>query len=382
MRNPLQRLYETKLAFIATVFTALGIALLAVAHLAERAPGYGWLAQLPVTDLGSALFTTGLVVIVFEYLDGQDSDERATARLRGVLREQAPAMRDAVIDGFAFDASDLARVSSPAVLDQVARNVLAIQLGDEALAHDAYEDLRLQVLEPRERRRNLRVRIDLAPGPVGPTPLYAATIVWEYEAIPGATVQRFACVSDPLEYRELRQEAASPTVWQFIPAGGLDAGSPEAFELTSFTVDGVARPIRRTARAGSQTYTATLGRQVVEAGRPVKVSYTYRTLVRQQGHLLHLELGQPTKGLDIELRWGGTNIREVRVLDFIASAQHPVIATAAALPASSASVAFDGWALPRSGVAFVWMLESELGAPKRASREVAAGPSRRPRSGP
>src|SRR5204862_530419 len=113
----------------------------------------------------SALFTTGLVVVAFEYVDGRDSEARAAQRLRHILREQAPAMRDAVIKGFAFGAEDLARVSSPAVLDQVARNVLAIRLGDTELADDVYEDLRQQVLRPGERRRRLRLQIDLRPWP-------------------------------------------------------------------------------------------------------------------------------------------------------------------------------------------------------------------------
>lgn len=352
MRSPLHRLYRTKLTLVATIFTFLGIAFL----VAARTPQPGWLTQLPLPDIGSALFTTGLVVIVFEYLDAEDSEARATARLRTVLHEQAPAMRDAVIEGFAFDAGDLARVSSPAVLDQIARNVLAIQLGDAALADEAYEDLRLQVREPKERRYNLRALIELSPGPKGPTPLFTATVTWEYEAVPVAGVQRFACVADPLEYRELREDASTQTVWQFVPANGIAADSPQAFEVKSFTVNGAPRPIRRTIRAGSQTYAVSLGQRTVDAGQRVKIAYTYRTAVRATGHLLHFELGQPTRGLRVDFRWHGTSISEVRVLDFIASAHHPIVATAAASQASSTSIVFDGWAMPRSGIALVWTL--------------------------
>jgi hypothetical protein len=86
MRSPLQRLYKTKLAFLATIFSVGGIALLVLADGANHQHGLAWLNQLPIADLGSVLFTTGLVVIAFEYLDSKDSEERATRRLRRILR--------------------------------------------------------------------------------------------------------------------------------------------------------------------------------------------------------------------------------------------------------------------------------------------------------
>jgi hypothetical protein len=275
MRDSLQRLYETKLAFLATVFTFVGIALLVAAHLASDFAVLHWLTHLPTSDLGSALFTTGLVVIAFEYLDGKDSEERATIRLRRVLDEQAPAMRDAVIDGFAFDAEDLKRVSSPEVLDQVTRNSLAIQLGDQEFAGEVYDDFKSQVIPAGERWHDLRVTVDLSHWERGNrqaiTPLFVATIQWEYSGIPATALRRFACVSDRQEYRDLLQEPASSSVWRFTPVNGLTADSPEAFELVQFSVDGVERPLRRTARDGSQLYSTNIGKQAVEAGRPVKI---------------------------------------------------------------------------------------------------------------
>ena len=46
------------LALLATVCTVVGIALLATAHLVTDLPG--WLSVVPLSELGSALFTTGL----------------------------------------------------------------------------------------------------------------------------------------------------------------------------------------------------------------------------------------------------------------------------------------------------------------------------------
>lgn len=123
---------------MAVISTVLGITLLLLARWAEHTPGGAWTTNLPVTDIGSALFTTGLIAIFFEYIDQQDADERANQRLRTVLAEEAPAIRDAVIQGFAFNADDLAKVANPDVLDRIARNVLSLPLGDRDLAADAY----------------------------------------------------------------------------------------------------------------------------------------------------------------------------------------------------------------------------------------------------
>jgi hypothetical protein len=91
---------------------------------------------------------------------------------------------------------------------------------------------------------------------------------------------RFACVSDLSEYRELSRDPSVTAVWYFEPVSGLDGAAADAFELAQFAVDGRTRPIRRTARARTQIYTVSLGKQVGSSSRAVKVSYTYRTLVQ------------------------------------------------------------------------------------------------------
>lgn len=375
MRDSLQRLYETKLAFLATVFTFAGIALLLAAHLEPRLPALRWLANLPVADLGAALFTTGLVVIAFEYLDGRDSEERATIRLRRVLDEQAPAMRDAVIRGFAFDAEDLKRVSSPEVLDQVTRNSLVIQLGDADFAAEVYDDLKAQVIRAGERWHDLRVTVDLSHWERGNrgtiTPLYVATIRWEYSGVPTTNLRRFASVSSAQEYRDLLQEPASSSVWRFTPVNGLTADSPEAFELVQFSVDDVERPIRRTARDGSQVYSVGAGKAIVEAGEPVKIAYTYKTLIRRDGHLLYLTLAQPTKGVRIELRYGDTDISAVKVLDFIGGAgRTKIIESPSRIPESSLAASLDSWVFPGTGTAFVWENDDKLENPTSQKKRL------------
>ncbi len=183
MHNSLQRLYQTKLVLMATIVTAVGTGLMILATV--EVGRLGWGDDLPLKDFGSTLFVTGVLGIFLNYLDKTDAEARVAQQLRTILAEQAPAMRDAVIAGFAFNAEDLARVSSPEVLDRITRNALAIQLGDVAFADDIYDDLKQQALAAGERREDLAIGVDLSPWRGQPSPgfartaMYIAVIRWE-----------------------------------------------------------------------------------------------------------------------------------------------------------------------------------------------------------
>jgi hypothetical protein len=363
MNSPLHRLHQTKLTLLAVILTVAGVALLVGSYLAEELASWTWLTSVPAVEFGAALFTTGLIVVAFEYLDREDAEARAMQRFRKVLHEQAPAIRDAVVKGFAFSPDSLTNVASPATLDKIVRNCLAIRLGDKDLARDAYADLREQVIRSPERARDTDVSVALAPWEHGPATgkgsMFVATIRWEYRVVPHQPVLRFACNSDLDDYREQVREPGSH-VHYFEPIAGLDAASKEAFELVEFAVDGGQLPARRTTRAGTQVYSVSLPAETVAAGREVTISFTYRVLVQQHGHVLHLDIGMPTKGLKIHFAYGDCGIRHVNLLDYIAS---PLRLRVTRLPASDPSphieVAHDGWVFPKAGVAFVWVLEEE-----------------------
>lgn len=182
MQSPLQRLYRTKLALLATVATVVGIALMVLAHWAAGHAGWSWFNGLPVLDIGSALFTTGLIAIFFEYIDQADAETRANQRLRKVLSEEAPSIRDAVVDGFAFAPEALTNVASPKTLDRIVENCLSIRLGDKELAADAYQDLREQIIGAKQRWEDAHVAVSLAPWAKGPAEgrgaMFVATIRW------------------------------------------------------------------------------------------------------------------------------------------------------------------------------------------------------------
>lgn len=360
-------------AFIGLVTALAGLGLLVLARHLDALSGLGWLDFFPLGEVGGLLFSFGLLGIGIDYWQRRQAAQLQSAQLRKVITEEAPALRDAVIRGFAFDAEDLARVATPAMLDQIIRNSLALRLGDATFAHELYDDIRDQAIASVERWHDARVEVTLSPvadegTPDGSSPaaaaagagLLVATVRWEYTTVPVSPVRRFVCTSDREEYRELSAEAGATSAWFFRPVGGLDGASQEAFELVQFTIDGRARPIRRSAKHGSQTYSAAIGKEVIAAGQPVLVSYTYRAIVRQDGRLIKLDVEQPTRGLSVELEYGGVDISDVRLLEFFPSSNRARISrTAEAVPTRAVRADFEGWVLPRGGVVFVWEPEGK-----------------------
>src|SRR6202034_2575908 len=104
----------------------------------------------------------------FQYIDKRDGEQQADDRLRRVLRQEAPAIRDAVVDGFAFAPDSLTSVASPGTLDKIIENCLAIQLEDRELARDTYADLRAQVMQARPRLYDAHVSVALSRRRDGP----------------------------------------------------------------------------------------------------------------------------------------------------------------------------------------------------------------------
>ncbi|WP_314410150.1 hypothetical protein [Streptomyces sp. DSM 40484] len=364
MTNPLDQLYKTKLQLIAVLAVVGGIACLMLAHWSATASVPGWLTVLPLSEIGSTLFGTGLLAVFFEYVDRKHGEERTDQRIREAVRKEAPAIRDAVLDNFAFNVETLKGVASDETLDRIASNALGLRLDDAALAQDVYTDVRNQIIRAPERWRDMNISVELAPWENGPTSghgsMFVATLRWEYRVTPASSTMRFACVSDPDEYRDLLRDPATASSWYFDHSAPVAASSREAFELVQFMVNGKARTIRRTERQGAQLYSASLGTDAM-TGDEVTITYTYRVLVQRHGHLLYVDLPRPTKGLNIRLAYGGVGIRRVNTLDFFASAESAHVAESpSSVPARSVDVSFGGWIFPRSGVAFVWVLDEEL----------------------
>jgi len=360
MHNVLDRLYRTKMILSCLLLVIGGIGLLVVSRAIDQHAGPAWLRALPVGELGGILVGAGVLSVWLDHFFQREQQEIDEFRLRRLLHEQAPAMRDAVLEAFAANNEDLERVATPETLDRIITNSLALRLHDPQFAAEIYTDIRDQAVGPSERWHDASLSIDLSPTEKADDTYFAVTVRWEYTTIPIHPQRRFVSLSDREEYAELASERGATSAWYLKPGGGIDASSPRAFELLRFAVDGEERHIRRAQRKNGQIYTASVGDEHIRAGKPVTVTYTYRTVTRQDGHLLFFDIEQPTRDLHVDFDYSDCGITSISALDLVPSVRRTRIErTPKSLHQSSVRVDLDGWVFPRSGVAFVWTLQRE-----------------------
>lgn len=368
-----KHLRKTKAFLLATSLTLAGVLLIMLnGWVSNLNLGiWDWLHALPIGELGGTLFGAGLLSTLFEYTFRIDQEEATVEQFRQIIHEQAPAMRDAVIEGFAIH-EDLKRVSNPDLLDDIAANVMALRLGDEQFAREIYTDIRDQAIRAAERWYDVEVRIRLSSAlerSTNGTPLFDVTVEWEYTTVPSSATRRFACVDNREEYTDLREDLPATSAWMMVPRPGMNASSKESYELLEFTVDGRPQTIRRATRKSGQTYTVHLDAKS-RTGEAVRLRQIFRTITPCWGHRLFFELPQPARNMALSLDYTNTDIIHMRVSDTVASARPVhVVRSPQEVTDKVVKVSADGWLMPKSGFAFTWTLEKEL--PREQSREAA-----------
>ena len=370
------------MTLLGVCFAATGVALVAGSRWISSLNLYqwNWLHGIPLSEIGGSLFAIGVVGTVYDYYTRRDEEEHAVRRLRNTLRQEAPVMRDAVIRAFAFKPEDLERVATPALLDRLARNSLALRLGDAQFASELYDALLSQAIRTPERWQDVAVSIRLSSGRAGIVRgrsgihLLEILVSWEYTVVPSHPVQRFACTSDLDEFHELVGDVPATSTWFLTPGRGIDASSIDSFELLSYSLDGVKRPIRRLTRASGQTYSVSLGNEAARARRPVRVRHTYRAVADPANHRLFLAIAQPARNVSIVVDYSAAHISRMSVTDLVGSSARPYVSQ---LPAQAngkeLSIEVPGWVLAGTGFTFVWTLDHEETANLPASRPTSPG---------
>lgn len=377
--NFLTRIYRLKLLVLGLTFLVLSILLSLAAEwlVATDTPGQ---VIAVVNALADVLLVTGAIGLAVDFFTGRDKDAADTERTRAVLKELTPDFTDAVLTGLAVDKSDLERIASPELLDDIATNTLSLRLGDDQFAREIYADIRDQAIRAPERWYDVDVSIRLSSLEESDhegASRFDVLVKWEYTVVPSHPVQKFACFSDRQALRELIEETPSLIPWFLTPRPGFDARERTAFELLDFRVDGEQRTISRATRKHGQIYSARIGDDVLSAGKPVRISYVYRALTPRSGHRLFFEITQPTRGLDLTFDYTATDIGHLSVTDLVTSA---LPARVAELPpqaeARTVSVQVPGWLLPRAGFAFVWTLVSEQSNGDAGAEPTSSGPAK------
>ena len=220
--STLHRLRKVKAVLLAVALTLGGILLMMLSGWLDHLDlgAWSWLHSLPLGELGGTLFGAGLLSTLFEYTFRRDQEQATLEQFRQIIHEQAPAMRDAVVEGFAIHSDDLKRVANPELLDDIASNVMALRLGDDQFARELYTDIRDQAIRAAERWYDVEVRVRLSSAlerSTIDTPLFNVTVEWEYTTVPSGSVRRFVCTSDRDEYRKLLLDIPATSPWLMKP---------------------------------------------------------------------------------------------------------------------------------------------------------------------
>ena len=360
--SPHYRLRRLKAAHLAVSLTLAGVLLMMLnAWLAPlRLGDWQWLHALPLGELGGTLFGAGLLLTFFEYAFRRDQERAVIERFRQTIREEAPALRDAVIEAFRFDRQDVARIATPELLDDLARTSLGLSFGDPAFGREVYADIRHQAMAAEERWYDARVDATLGiprGRSVAPTPFFDLRVRWEYTVTPRHRFRKFAVVSDRQRYDQLVAERGETSVWYRRPVPGLAVSDPEVFALEQFTVNGTPVPFTRQVEDAGQIYVVDLGTEVITDDQPVVIAFRFRSLVPRNGHVFHLNIDRPTKGLDVELSYDADAIERVRLMDFASRGDGGRVSEE---PQSAVvRYRYDGWLFPRAGLVFAWTLHNE-----------------------
>ena len=102
MANLLHQLYITKLRLAGLVTAVTGAGLLFIAKAVEADPNWSSLLGWPTSELGTTLLSAGIIAVIFEYYARKESRALAAEQFRAVIREEAPTIRDVVLDSLAF----------------------------------------------------------------------------------------------------------------------------------------------------------------------------------------------------------------------------------------------------------------------------------------
>lgn len=379
------RLRKTKAALLATALTLAGVLLIMLnGWLSGLSLGdWSWLHALPLGELGGTLFGAGLLGTLFEYSFRKDQEAATTRQFRQIIHDEAPAMRDAVIEGFRFNTEDLRRIATPQLLDELAVNSLGMRFGDTAFGREVYGDIKHQAITAEERWYDARVDATLGiprVRSIAPNPFFDLLVRWEYTVVPKHRFRKFAVVSDRQRYDQMVAERGETSVWFRRPAPGMAVTDPAVFALEQFTINGKAIPFTRQADDVSQVYIVDLGEQVVRDEKPVVVSFAFRTLAPRDGHVVHIDIDRPTKGLEVELTYDAAAIRRVRLMDFASRGDGGRIITESEIPV--VRYRYDGWLFPRAGLVFAWTLAAEGSSATPQAAAEASRPAASKRSVP
>lgn len=359
MLSVLRRLQRVKTTLVALLLVLTGAGLLWANNYLADTSSSTTITSLPIGEIGGVLFGAGFLGIWLESILRREQDEINEIRLRAVMTDHAPVMRDAVLQAFAAGDEDLQRVAKPETLDKIIENALALRIGNKHAASELFDDLRAQAIEGREYWHDATVSVEISdpPDPADANQFFEVVVRWDYKTVPYHLQRHFVVTSDRKHYSELTRPGGNVSAWYLDPQSGVDARSTRAFEVTQFTVGDRALPIKRATTDAYQIYTVNLPERNPDDGF-TSISYTYRTVAFKQGRWIYLDIEQPTRDVRFEFRANSDAISSLSVVDLLpATRPTRVIESPVDGGKPSIRIETDGWVFPRAGVVCIIKLK-------------------------
>lgn len=178
------------------------------------------------------------------------------------------------------------------------------------------------------------------------------------------TVQRktfdFVSASTNDQYNDLRNDSNVEWRWLRTKHPLIADNDPILFSVTRFSADGIEIPARQTKEQGLTRFL--LPDNLLN--KRVEIRYTLSVICKKRSHLIFYNFDYPTKGYEISLDYGNTDISFVSVVDGLSSPTSPKVTyfPDATNPATARRVTIrsnGSWVIPKSNVAFVWRLKEE-----------------------
>jgi hypothetical protein len=272
-------------------------------------------------------------------------------------------------------------IISDSYLLEVMKFGLARVLNDKPFASDIFDFVRHNAISQPEKRYGERNTVILRNATSSDSDdvrihYYDAEIRVTYEKVIHEAQMWFVCVRGDEQYNELMLQQEIDWRWVVPPLRLFPKLNETFYTVECCVIEGLECQVRtkKLNKEGDVGYFVNVPKAARD-GQRVSVEYVIRLRIPRFGHSFQIGFPRPTKGGYIELDYSDTDINAVYVSENIVCPQRPKIRKGGddALRRVASVEIDDSWVLPKSGVSFVWYLNSETNP--EFKREVLTQPA-------
>jgi hypothetical protein len=373
-----QRIYRLKLSRTLLLFSLITVLLFVAAVISDNHQEDGsWklFRSVPWEALAGASLSVVMIAFAYEWSVREESRTILTQTLQDALTEVAESSRHRAEQFLLFDARSISQLLSDDMVDTVARAALTRRIGDVQLAQESYDGLVSRLGQYSERLADYRCRIMLRPvdpalGQAVVDRYFEVFVDMRYETTLTRSELWLGCVPNIERYNALANDESWLTKCMRPPTLTFPDQDKRAFNVQYVRIEGIDLKLTRERRDGVNAFAARHPDLLRFLNKRVVMEYRYSSKVEKTGHSYMQTVVHPTRKVEFEFDYDGTDIFRVNVFDFFVSHKVASIVTPRTPnDPKTVKVYLPDWVLPKSGVILSWLLESEV-EPLREKRNV------------